>query len=400
VGLSLGRARLRAPVGVVAGVLGLALVLSGCQGDDAAGDGGAVPDASQAATPAAEVAVTPSDQTAKVRLDKAVLVNVKQGTLDSVTVKAGKKTLKGALTDDKTAWKSTGVLAPGAKYSVLIRAADADGKVAETTSSFRTLAPRRTATTWIQPSDGATVGVGMPVILNFSQSVSEKNRAAVMKRLKVTSRPQVEGAWRWFSSQQVQWRPKEYWPTGTKVHVASNLAGVELGKGIWGATKPASVDFTVGSSMINTVDVTKHTLTVRKNGEVIKTIPVTTGKSGFATRNGVKVIMSRESERRMDAATTGTDPADPEYYDIKVKYAMRLTWSGEFLHAAPWSVGSQGRANVSHGCTGMSNANAKWMFDHSKMGDVVVYTGSKRALEWGNGYTAWDMSYSRWSAGA
>jgi lipoprotein-anchoring transpeptidase ErfK/SrfK len=100
----------------------------------------------------------------------------------------------------------------------------------------------------------------------------------------------------------------------------------------------------------------------------------------------------------MDAATTGTDPNDPEYYNIKVKYAMRLTYSGEFLHQAEWSVGSQGRANVSHGCTGMSPTNAKWLFDRSKMGDVVVYQGSSRPLEWGNGYTAWDMSYSRWKS--
>ena len=108
--------------------------------------------------------------------------------------------------------------------------------------------------------------------------------------------------------------------------------------------------------------------------------------------------MSKETSRRMDAATTGVDPKDPNYYNVVVRYAMRLTYSGEFLHAAPWSVGSQGRANVSHGCTGMSTANARWLFDHSKVGDVVKYVGSPRKLEWGNGWTAWDMSFSSWSS--
>ena len=61
-----------------------------------------------------------------------------------------------------------------------------------------------------------------------------------------------------------------------------------------------------------------------KDGKVIRVIPVTTGKKGFETRNGVKVIMARESARRMDAETTGIARTDPEYYDVKVKFAMRL----------------------------------------------------------------------------
>jgi lipoprotein-anchoring transpeptidase ErfK/SrfK len=136
---------------------------------------------------------------------------------------------------------------------------------------------------------------------------------------------------------------------------------------------------------------------VRRNGKVLRVVPVTTGKEGFATRNGVKVIISRESSRQMDAETTGLKKTDPEYYNVKVKYAMRVTWSGEFLHAAPWSVGSQGRANVSHGCTGMSTENAKWLFERSKMGDVVKFVGSKRPLESYNGYTMWNMGLASWA---
>jgi lipoprotein-anchoring transpeptidase ErfK/SrfK len=196
----------------------------------------------------------------------------------------------------------------------------------------------------------------------------------------------------------VQWRPKAYWPAGTTVTVRSALEDVQVAPGVWG-TSNRTTEFRVGSAMISTVDVKRHTMTVRKDGRVVKVIPVTTGKNGFLTRNGVKVIMSRESSRRMDAETTGIARTDPEYYDVKVKWAMRLTHSGEFFHAAPWSVASQGRANVSHGCTGMSTENAEWLFKNSKVGDVAVFTGSKRGLEWGNGYTAWDMPYDRWLAG-
>jgi lipoprotein-anchoring transpeptidase ErfK/SrfK len=391
------RTRVRGMTGLVALC---ALALSACgPGQDVSSAAKPSATPAPAATPAAQVEVVPADGTNSYRLDQPVKVTVTQGTIASVEVTAEKGTsLRGDVASDKTSWKSSGPLAPSTTYTVKVEAAAPDGKTATTSSSFTTLAPKHTASTWLQPSDGSTVGVGMPVIFNLSRGVDSDRRDAVEKGLSVTSEPSVEGAFRWFSSKQVQWRPKVYWPTGTKVRAESNLAGVQLDKGVWGSSKAASVDFTIGSSMISTVDVQKHTMTVRKNGSVLRVVPITTGKPGFASRNGVKVIMSRESERRMDAATTGTDPGDPEYYDIKVKYAMRLTYSGEFLHAAPWSVASQGKANVSHGCTGMSTANAKWMFGQSKMGDVVVFTGSKRPLEWGNGYTAWDMPYKTWKA--
>jgi lipoprotein-anchoring transpeptidase ErfK/SrfK len=102
----------------------------------------------------------------------------------------------------------------------------------------------------------------------------------------------------------------------------------------------------------------------------------------------------------MDAATGGTDPNDPEYYRLEVDYAMRVTNSGEFLHAAPWSVASQGRANVSHGCTGMSTANAAWLYANSQVGDVVVYTGSSRPMEPWNGMGLWNVPWDEWSSGS
>jgi lipoprotein-anchoring transpeptidase ErfK/SrfK len=387
----------------LAAVVAGGVLLTGCSSGDGSGSGGgsqhgAGPSAAPSVTPVAQIVVSPADGAAGARPDKPVTVKVTGGKLTTVSVKGPDGApVAGALSDDGLTWTSSGQLSLDTRYTVSAEAKNKDDKTATTSAAFSTLKPKKTVYTTVTPSDGWNVGVGMPVVVNFSKSV--KNRAAVLKGLTVSSTPAVEGGWRWFSSQQVQWRPKNYWPSGTKVTVTSALKNVEAAPGVWGKSATRTTNFTVGSSMISTVDVNRHTLTVRKDGKVIRVIPVTTGKNGYNTRNGIKVIMSRESSRRMDAETTGIKKTDPEYYDVKVKWAMRLTNSGEFFHAAPWSVRSQGHANVSHGCTGMSTANAQWLFNNSKVGDVAVFVGSKRPLEWGNGLTAWDMSYSRWLAG-
>jgi lipoprotein-anchoring transpeptidase ErfK/SrfK len=325
-----------------------------------------------------------------------VTVTVTGATLSGVTVTGeGGAALPGGLDAAGKVWTSSAALRSGSDYRVTGQARRADGSTETISSRFSTLTPSSTFKASILPQDDWEVGVGMPVMIYFSKSV--KDKAAVERALSVTSTPTVAGAWHWMSAKEVQWRPESYWPSGTKVVVRAGISGVEGAPDVWGSRTTTST-FSIGSAMVSTVDVAKHTLTVTRDGKVIKTIPVTTGKRGYETRAGTKVIISRETSRVMDAATTGVDSTDPDYYRLNVKYAMRLTWSGEFLHAAPWSVGSQGRANVSHGCTGMSTSNAKWLFDHSKVGDVVVYKNSKRELEWGNGYTAWNMDFTKWAA--
>jgi len=377
----------------------LAGSLAGCTAQAAAGGTGSghgTAGATASRPPAAEISVDPAPDSAAVRLDKQVSVRVSGGRLTAVSLTPeGRAQLAGDMASDASSWQATGRLRAGTRYTLVVTATGPDGGTATTTSVFSTLTPKKRIRATVLPGDGWTVGVGMPVIVHFDRAVTK--REAVQDALSVTTTPAVEGAWRWQSGTEVQWRPKDYWPSGTKVRVAARLSGVEAAKGVWGTTSTSS-DFAIGSAMISTVDVSRHTLTVRRNSTVIRTIPVTTGKSGFETRNGIKVIISRETSRRMDAATTGTDPKDPNYYNVVVRYAMRLTWSGEFLHAAPWSVAAQGHANVSHGCTGMSTANALWLFQHSKVGDVVIYRNSSRPLEWGNGYTAWDMPFSTWSS--
>ena len=349
-------------------------------------------------SPEASVEVSPPAGTADVRPDTPVVLTSTGGRLDGVALTAEDGTVVAGETSlDGRTWTSTGGLAPETTYAVSAVAINPDAVRTPVTSSFSTLEPRDVETASVQPRTGWVVGVGMPVIVHFDAQVQD--RAAVERKLAVTASPAVEGAWHWISDTEVQYRPVEFWRSGTTVTVDADLSGVEVADGIWGV-RAEPTTFTIGSAMVSTVDISTHTLTVTKDGDVLRTIPITTGKKGFETRNGTKVVISRETDHRMDAASTGIEPGDPEYYNLDVKYAMRLTWSGEFFHAAPWSVGSQGRANVSHGCTGMSTADAKWLMDSSKVGDVATFVGGDRALEKDNGWTAWNMSFEEWKAGS
>ncbi len=384
-----------------------ALGLSACTGapgssprSSLAGGTSATKAAPAAGAPTVAVRVSPSDGSRNVRPDTPVVVTVQGGSVTAaeLVTSAGQR-LEGAV--DGAGWRATDALKPATTYSLKVTTKGESGATSTTRSTFTTLTPRAYNRVTLVPGDDWTVGVGMPVIVRFAAPVARRDAAE--KALTVTSTPAVDGAWRWISATEAHWRPKDFWPSGTKVKVNAAMGGVELSKGTWGRRTVTS-QFTIGARQISTVDVAKHTMTVTRNGKVVKVMPVTTGmtnsKATFPTRGGIKVIMSREPTVKMDAATTGTDPQDPNYYNLTVKWALRLTYSGEFLHAAPWSVAQQGRANVSHGCTGMSNANAKWMYDRSQIGDVVVYKNSKRPLEWGNGYTAWNKSFSDWSADA
>ena len=335
------------------------------------------------------------------RPDQPIVVSTTAGTLDEVTVtSADGDEVAGTLSDDRQEWQSTGVLLPGTAYDVTATMTGSnEAQPATKTLSITTLKSAAEFRARISPRDGATVGVGMPILVTFTAPVEGDRRADVERALSVTNSKDVEGAWNWVSDTKVQYRPKEYWPAHTKVSVTADLAGVQAGADIWG-DQDKKIDFETGTSVVSVVDVATHQMTVRIDGEVARTIPVTTGKDGFLTRGGTRVISEKLEETRMDAASTGITEDDPEYYNLDVRYAMRMTNSGEFIHAAPWSIASQGRANVSHGCVGMSTANAQWLFERSRVGDVVTIENSSRKLEPGNGLTQWNVSWEDWQAGS
>jgi lipoprotein-anchoring transpeptidase ErfK/SrfK len=395
-----GAARVR-PVALLAAAAAL-LVLSGCT---SSGNRSAAPQAQAAASgdvvpsvSAAGIDFLPASASTDVQIDQPVSVTATDGTLTSVVLTDGKgRAVGGALSDDKLSWTASDPLKLAQHYRLVAAAVDSEGVGTERTGFFATVAPRKVLETSISPLSGQSVGVGMPIIVRFNATVHD--RAAVEQALVVTSKKPIEGAWSWTSGTEVHFRPKEYWPAYDRVTLDVNLKGVDAGRGVWGMSN-RTITFRTGSSMVSIVDVDRHTLTVYRNGKKTRVIPVSTGKADFLTRNGTKVILEKHTLKVMDASTIGISKSDPEYYRLDVPYAMRITWSGEFVHAAPWQGSNQGRANVSHGCVGMSMSNAIWLFNQSTVGDIVKVVGSSRPLEPGNGYTDWNVSWADWLAGS
>ncbi|HPE12476.1 MAG: L,D-transpeptidase family protein [Actinobacteria bacterium] len=335
----------------------------------------------------------------KAPVNQPIVVVAEDGSLADVTVKGPKGLLKGSYNPERDTWTSKAkVLDFGAKYAVEATATNASGAPTTIDRTIKTVNPKTLVQiSSVSVADDVTVGVGMPVRVTFDAPV--KNKKAVEEQLQVKTSTPVTGAWNWESDTVVVFRPKKYWPANTTIEVVMPLRGVKTGPGAYGSEN-RDVTYQTGDSMVSIYDANKHVLKVKKNGKVIRTFPATSGKAGFETRSGVKVISEKLDFVVMDAATGGTSESDPEYYRLDVNWAMRITNSGEFVHAAPWSVGSQGYSNVSHGCVGLSTDNAYWLFQNSRVGDVIDVRNTGRPQDLGNGITEWNESWKDWLKGS
>ena len=351
--------------------LAAAVLVAGCSADPGSGP---EPDPTATAEP---VLVAP---TGPVPYDQPVTLQVQDGTFESVTVTAEDgEELAGTVAEDGSSWVSAEPPLPGTGYGITTEVADEVGDPVTLTSTFNvaTVPDSNRLTLTVQPSDGDVVGVGAPIVVRFDQAVTEQ--AAVEEAMHVASAPQVLGSWHWVSETEVHFRPREYWPTGARVGVDLDLNGVQAGDGLWGG-RGYSFDFTVGSAQVATVDAAGHTMTVTVDGAPIGSWDASLGRPEFATRNGTYVVLSKDQTKRMTScgANITCDPGSPEYYDLEVDWSVRLTWSGTFVHSAPWSEGSQGNANVSHGCINLSDANGRTFFEMARYGDVITVTNSTR----------------------
>ncbi|MCX2179404.1 L,D-transpeptidase family protein [Streptomyces sp. SKN60] len=351
-----------------------------------------------------EIAFNAPGDGKKADPEKPLEITVKDddGRITDVTATdASGHHLAGELTADGQKWRSTAALAAGARYTVQVATEDEDGAPGARTFTFETAPAKRALTVAFGPEAG-TYGVGQPITAELSLPVKDKAARAVVERaLKVRSTPAVEGAWYWVDDKKLHFRPKEYWPTGATVSVSGNLDGLKVGDKLYGgASKPLKL--TIGDRIEAVADAGSHYMTVRRNGEVINTIPVTTGKPGFSTRNGIKVVLGKEYYVRMRGTSIGIAEGSSDSYDLPVYYATRVTWSGEYVHAAPWSVGSQGVANVSHGCVGMSTGNAAWFYENVRPGDIVRVVNSEGEMmdTFGNGFGDWNLAWDKWRAGS
>ncbi|MCZ4514826.1 Ig-like domain-containing protein [Streptomyces sp. ActVer] len=348
----------------------------------------------------------PVDDGKKADPDKPLEIAAKDsdGRITDVTATdAAGRYVAGELSADGGRWHSTSPLAAGARYTVRVSTEDEDGAPGRKVLGFDTSTPttKKRLNVKFGPETG-TYGVGQPVTAELSAPVKDKAARAVVERgLKVDSQPAVEGAWHWVDDKNLHYRPKEYWPTQATIRARSNLAGIKVAERLWGG-QAKSLKLTTGDRVEAVTDAAAHSMTVYKNGEVINTIPVTTGKPGFETRNGVKVVLGKEYFVRMRGTSIGIAEGSADSYDLPVYYATRVTWSGEYVHAAPWSTGSQGSANVSHGCTGMSTGNAAWFFKNVRAGDIVkvVNSDGDTMAPFGNGFGDWNLTWKKWRAGS
>ncbi len=311
-----------------------------------------------------------------------------ENTTVKVTDSKGEE-VKGTVDKDAKVWHPGESMDWGSKYTVTVSTPAVDGKSNETSSDFTVMKkPANLVRVTSFLGDGNVVGVGMPLIMKFGRAIPAKYRAAVERRMVVSATPAQEGTWGWISPTEVHYRPKVYWKAGTKIDYKVQLKGVKLGDG-WYGKSDLTVDLKIGRSLVMTVSNKTKKMTVTENGKVIKTLPVSLGKASTPSSSGTMVVIEKKEHTVFD--TTDTDPTGG--YKTNIDYAQRITWSGQFIHAAPWSEGQQGKHNVSHGCVNVSEAMGAWLFKKTMMGDVITVSGTEEKLKNGNGWTDWNVSY-------
>ncbi|WP_225831801.1 Ig-like domain-containing protein [Streptomyces sp. NK08204] len=346
---------------------------------------------------AATITVTPHGT--RARAGAPVEVAAHGGTLTSVTVTgAHGDRLPGRLASDGRTWTSDRNARPGTAYTVLAATRTADGTKSQARTSFTTEAATLVNKVDWRPGNGTTVGVAQPISLVFDHPVRDK--AAVEKQLKVTTSNDTQGSWGWMKDRsgrdRVDWRPKEYWQPGTTVTLDARLNGTDSGPSGGWFVRDYHVRFTIGARQVFKVDLDHYHLTLWRDGKAERTLPVSGGTPGPDTGSwrGTEVVMAKEGTIRMNSETVGLGNA----YNAMVDSAVRLTWSGTYAHAAPWNAAYFGRANKSHGCIGMSNADAKWFYDHAQIGDPVEVKGAqtKGRVALNNGFGDWNVDWEQW----
>ncbi|MGW5048576.1 Ig-like domain-containing protein [Streptomyces griseoluteus] len=401
--------RARRALAALATALSWAGLLAGAAGCTADGSGPLGIGGPPGRPPAAEdvIRVTPDDGGKGVRPGERLRVRVPAGRLEKVTVTrsqdAQDTTVTGHVVEGGRTWKpDDDKLALAARYTVDAVAVDGDGRRSARHTTFTTYVPDQRFIGYVTPENRSTVGTGMIVSLAFNRDITD--RAAVEKAVHVTAKPAVDVRAHWFGRNRLDFRPERYWKPGTEVTVDLALRDVEGAPGVYGLQRK-TIAFTVGRSQVSLVDAAAHTMEVRRDGELLATVPITAGAPKTPTYNGKMVVMDMLEVTRMNSRTVGFGGE----YDIPdVPHAMKLTDSGTFLHGNYWSPESPGEVNVSHGCVGLRDVKgggadtpAGWFFDRSLVGDVIEVVHSKdKTVSPDNGLSGWNMAWKQWKAGS
>ncbi|MFJ4923503.1 Ig-like domain-containing protein [Streptomyces sp. NPDC088725] len=381
--------------GLMAGLAGCAEVASFTEGKSRA--------------PGDTIRITPEDGAKGVGRSDRIEVTVPDGHLERVTLErienAQPAELPGRISADGRSWRpaSGSEISLAAKYGVDAVAVDGQGRRSARHTTFTTFVPTRRFIGYFAPENRSTVGTGMIVSFDFNRRIVD--RAAVERAIRITSNPPVEVVGHWFGDRRLDFRPREYWKPGTAVTLDLGLRDVQGAPGVYGIQRK-TVGFTVGRSRVSRVDAARHTMEVRRNGELVRTVPITAGAPRTTTYNGKMVVTELYDITRMDGRTVGFGGE----YDIKdVPHALRLTTSGTFLHGNYWAPkGTFGSENTSHGCIGLRDVKgggadtpAGWFFDGTLIGDVVeVVNSNDRTVSPDNGLGGWNMDWQKWRAGS
>ena len=325
-------------------------------------------------------------------------VTGRTGAGEAVTGRTGAgEAVAGSYAPGSRSWRTRWALAPSQTYRVTATAVDSAGQRTVMASDFRTLRPRRSFSAATVLGAGETVGVGMPIMINFSRPIADK--AAVERALQIWSSKPVTGAWYWVNSTSVSFRPRHYWPAHTRVRFTAHLAGLQGAPGVYGKSD-LTQHFRIGDSLIAVASAATHQMRVWRNGRLVGDWPVSTGRSGMDTPDGRYLSVAKGSPVDMNSASYGVGPGMPGYYNELVYDAVQFTFSGDYVHSAPWSVGEQGIGNVSHGCVNLAPGYAAWFYGHSMLGDPISVVGSPVTGTWGDGWTIYFLGWRRLLAGS
>jgi len=338
--------------------------------------------------------VGPAAGTKNLPITAEVDTRVSGGKVTTVTLVDDKgKNIGGELRADSSSWVPGAPLEYGRTYTASVTATAANGTPETKTTNFTTMAKPGGGKvgSGLYLFSGKTYGAAMPVPVEFESDIPESARAAVTKRLFVKTDPPQAGRWMWQSSRMVLYRAEKYWQPGTTITVRTGLTGLPIGNK-WGDTDRSATVKIADRQLVIDVDNATKKMQVLVNGQVVRELPVSLGKPSTPSSSGQTVIMEKAEQTVFD--TTATD--GPNGYRVDIEYAQRLTWSGEYIHSAPWSVKDQGVRNVSHGCVNVAPDQARWLFEQTLIGDPVITRGTERVLQQGNGWTAWDVPWEKY----
>ncbi|MCT7658555.1 L,D-transpeptidase [Mycobacterium deserti] len=365
-------------------------VLAACAGRSATTSGEA------SAPPAPSIKIEPADATAEVSPTAPVRAEVADGWFQRIALTNPEgKAVAGTLNRDRTTFVVTEPLGYGVPYTWGGSVVGRDGKATPVAGSFTTINPSQQVSGQFQLADGQTVGVAAPIIIQFDASITDK--ASVEKALKVTTEPAVEGSWAWLPDEvggsRVHWRTREYYPPGTKVNVDARLYGVPFGDGAYGA-QDATLHFTIGRRQVVKAEASSHRIQViDEQGAVIMDFPCSYGEGDLdrnVTRSGIHVVTEKYEDFYM------TNPA-AGYANVRERFAVRISNNGEFIHANPASLGSQGNTNVTNGCINLSESDAQQYFNTAIYGDPVEVTGTRIQLSYADGdIWDWAVPWEEW----